>query len=111
MTEGTTFLRMRNKIPVLVALLAVPATASAEIILKNKDRKPYEVAIRHSVATKTMTIPAGSYLIVSEEALTVQLRDSAGNPKSEPLEVTDGDRIEVRAGKLVKKPSDAVAAE
>lgn len=97
--------------PLLAALLAaaagvlLPAIASADIILKNKDAKAYQIAVRHSVAVTRTDVPARSYLIVTEGAETVQLRDAEGTPKGEVIIVADGDRLEVRGGKLVKTAS------
>lgn len=86
-------------------LAVLPATASADIILKNKDGRSYEIAVRHSVSTTRTTVPARSYLIVTEGALSVQLRDSDGNPKGELIELADGDRLELSRGKLKKTGS------
>lgn len=102
---------MRFPVSLLAALLALPATASAEIILKNRDRRPHQLLVRDPVSTKTTSVPAGSYLILSEDAHTIQLRDGSGNPKGAALEVANGDRVEVLGGKLVKKPADVASSE
>ena len=77
----------------VVALLLLPEIAGADIILKNKDGKAYQIAVRHSVATTRTDVPARSYLIVTEGAETVQLRDAEGTPKGEIIAVTDGGRL------------------
>ena len=96
---------------VAAGLAALPAAASADIILKNKDGRSYEIAVRHSVSTTRTTVPARSYLIVTEGAQTVQLRDGEGNPVGEPLEVADGDRLELSRGKLKKTSSSVSQAD
>ena len=90
-------------------LFLVPAAAQADIILKNKDGRAYQIAVRHSVATTRTDLPARSYLIVTEGAETVQLRDKEGNPKGEVITVADGDRLEVRGGKLTKTAASPTA--
>ena len=90
--------------------LLLPAVASADIILKNKDAKKYQIAVRHSVAVSATEVPAKSYLIVTDGAETVQLRDAEGNPKGEPITVADGDRLEVKGGKLTKTASAPTAS-
>ena len=89
----------------LAAGIFLPGIAGADIILKNKDGKAYQIAVRHSVATTRTDVPAKSYLIVTEGAETVQLRGSDGEPKGDIITVADGDRLEVRAGRLVKTAS------
>ncbi len=98
---------MKLAIPVFAFLFAIPVTAGAEVILKNRDSRAYQLAIRHPNATKTMTIPSGSYLIVSDGAQTIQLRDTNGRPRGEPVAIVEGDRLEVRGGKLVKIPAES----
>lgn len=93
------------------ALAFLPATATADIILKNKDGRSHQIAVRHSVSTTTTTVPPRSYLIVTEGALSVQLRDSEGNPKGERIELADGDRLELSGGKLKKTGSAVSQAE
>lgn len=95
---------------VAAAGLALPAVASADIILKNKDGKKYQIAVRHSVAVSSTEVPARSYLIVTDGAETVQLRDLEGNPKGDPIVVADGDRLEVKGGKLTKTASAPTAS-
>jgi hypothetical protein len=89
----------------LAAAFVVPAIAHADILLRNKDGKGYTIAIRHSVATTTTSLPAKCILIVTEGAQTIQLRDAQGEPKGAAIEVADGDRFEVRGGKLTKTGS------
>ena len=93
----------------LAAFVLSPALAHADIVLKNRDGRSYTIAVRHSVATTSTKLPGGSYMIVSDGAETVQLRDLDGNPKGEPITVADGDRFEVRHGKLTK--TSAATAE
>lgn len=92
-----------------VALVLVPALAGADIILKNRDGKSYQIAVRHSVAVTRTDVPARSYLIITEGAETVQLRDAEGTPTGEVIKVADGDRLEVKAGRLVKTASAPTA--
>ncbi len=90
-------------------LFLLPGIAHADIILNNKDGRSYQIAVRHSVAVTRTDLPARSYLIVTEGAETVQLRDAGGNPKGEVIAVADGDRLEVRAGRLTKTASAPTA--
>jgi hypothetical protein len=94
---------------IAASLFLLPALAHADIILKNKDGKSYQIAVRHSVAVTRTDLPARSYLIVTEGAETVQLRDGDGNPKGDIITVVDGDRLEVRGGKLTKTSSATTA--
>ena len=80
----------------------MPAAAAADIILKNSDGKAYQISVRHSVAVTRTDLPARSYLIVTEGAKTVQLLDADGSPKGEVIDVADGDRLELKRGRLVK---------
>ena len=89
----------------LALFFLVPGVANADIILKNKDGKSYQISVRHSVSTTTTTVPARSYLIVTEGAASVQLRGPDGAPKGALIEVADGDRLELKGGKLVKTSS------
>lgn len=91
------------------ALFLLPALAHADIILKNKDGKSYQIAVRHSVAVTRTDLPARSFLIVTEGAQTVQLRDEEGNPKGDVIAVADGDRLEVSGGRLTKTASAPTA--
>lgn len=84
------------------AAVLFPAVAGADIILKNRDGRSYQIDVRHSVAVTRTDLPARSYLIVTEGARTVQLVDKDGTPRGEVIEVTDGDRLEVKRGRLVK---------
>lgn len=95
---------------VLSALVAAPAVANADVILRNRDGKSYEIAVRHSVATTVTQVPARSFLIVTDGAQTIQLRGKDGTPRGDSFTVKDGDRFELKNGKLVKTGS-AVAAE
>lgn len=86
-----------------------PAVAAADIILKNRDGRSYQIDVRHSVAVTRTDLPARSYLIVTEGARTVQLLDTDGTPRGDVIEVADGDRLEVKRGRLVKLPSAPAA--
>lgn len=96
---------------VAASLFLMPALAGADIILKNKDGRSYQIAVRHSVATTRTAVPARSYLIVTEGAETVQLRDKDGNPTGEVIAVADGDRLEVEDGRLVKTAAAPAAKQ
>ena len=96
-------MNVRTAITALVAAaVAFPAVAHADILLKNKDRKPYQLAIRHEVTTTVVDVPAGSYLVVTEGARTVQVRDAQGNATGEAIPVSEGDRLMLQNGKLQK---------
>ena len=96
---------------VFAAVAAAPAVANADIILRNRDGRSYEIAVRHSVATTVTQVPAKSFLIVTEGAQHIQLRDRDGKPKGDTITVRDGDRLELKSGKLVKTGSAVAGAE
>lgn len=94
---------------VAAAGIALPAVSHADLLLKNHDRRAYDIAVRYNVATSIQNVPSGTYIVITEGANSVQLRDKDGNPLGDPVEVGDGDRLYVKGGKLrVKKE---VAAE
>lgn len=95
-------MKIRTAVSALVVALSLPAIAHADILLKNKDRKPYQLAIRHDVTTTIVDVPAGSYMVVTEGARSVQVRDGQGNPKGEPIMVSEGDRLMLQNGQLKK---------
>lgn len=103
-------MKIRNVVSALALGLALPSLAHADILLKNKDRRSYQLAIRHEVTTTIVDVPANTYMVVTEGARSVQVRDAQGNPKGEPIMVSEGDRLMLQNGQL-KKGQRAISEE
>lgn len=91
----------------LLAAMAFSAVASADILLENKDGHAWQIAIRHPVSTVTTEVPARGFMVLSEGALSVQIRDKSGNDVGKAVDVADGDRVTVKNGRLTRTPNGA----
>ena len=91
---------------IALLLLAAAQVAHADVLVKNKDGRTRQISIAHKIGRTSTEIPGNGMLIISgsEQALSIQFEDKDGNPIGKKVEITDGDRITLRAGAIERTP-------
>lgn len=87
------------------ALLFAPA-AWADVIVHNQDGRAWQVAVRHNDSVITSELPARSSMVLDDDATSIQLRDTRGEPVGQAVPVADGDRFTLKRGKLLRASSE-----
>ena len=91
----------------VLALLAAPAVAHADILVHNLDGHTWELAVRHPTSTLMTEVPKHGFMVLSDGASTVQLQDANGNAVGAAIDVDDGDKLTVKNGRLTREKGAA----
>ena len=92
---------------VVLAVVAAPAVAHADILVHNLDGHTWELAVRHPDSTLDTEVPGHGYMVLADGASTVQLRDKEGNAVGAAVDVADGDKLTVKNGKIAREKGGA----